>query len=403
MKSGTEILFDTEKFKITPGLCRVEKALDILNHPEYNIEFIHVAGTNGKGSVCAMIESILLEDKKYNIGKYTSPHLFSYTERFRVQGENIKEDELELLIGEVAAIDKKYNIGLSEFEMLTVICFLFFKKNNVEIGILETGLGGRLDATNIIKKPLISIITSISYDHKEILGETIEKIAQEKAGIIKKGCYCAFLENNLGFKTLAEEAKKRGGVLINDSKVIDSTDMYKLALKGDFQKENLKLALLGIEGVKRRLKTEISDDTIKKALLAVRWKFRMDENIIFNKNVLIDGCHNPDGARALIEYIKKYHKEKNIKIVFGCLKNKDYSKIAKTLLDLKTSVKHIEFDFYEFDYLNALSYEDFCSNFPYAKDFREIKNPIEVIKKEDFELFVFCGSLYMLGKIFKDI
>ncbi len=395
--NGENILKSSEKFKIKLGLERVQKILKILNNPEKDIKFIHVAGTNGKGSTCAIIEAVLLEWGKYKIGKFTSPHLFKYNERFSVNGINISDDELDELILYVNKIDNENDIGLSEFEILTVVCFLFFKRHNVQIGILETGLGGRLDSTNVIENPLISIITSISFDHKERLGDTIELISKEKAGIFKKNSKCTFLKENLGYKTLLKEAEEKEAIFVKKNIEVLTEKGYAtingektpFSLYGDFQSENLKLALIAISEVF----PNITFDTIKKAISKVKWKFRMEELSLYNKNILIDSSHNPDGARVLKEYLTKYHKNKKIKFIFGCLKNKEYEKIIKTLYN-----PSYDFYFYEFNYPNALKYE-------YVKDFnfKKTTSPINEIKKGDFDLCVISGSIYMLGEIFKGI
>ena len=397
--NAAEILTSKNKFHIKLGLERMEIILKAFNNPENSFECIHIAGTNGKGSTCTIMEKILLEDKRKVIGKYTSPHLFSYTERISVDGENISEVELNQIISLINKKDDELNLGLTEFEILTAAAFIYFKKKNVDIAILETGLGGRLDATNVIKKPLISVITSISFDHKERLGDTIEKIAYEKAGILKNGSKCAFLKSNNGFETLKNEAIKKGAIFIEDD--LDVTvenniakingEDFEFNLNGDFQKENLKLALLAINSLDFKIKKE----TIKNALKNVSWRFRMEKINYKGKNLLIDSCHNPDGARVLAEYIEKYEKNKKIKFIFGCLKNKEYEKILDTIYS-----PFYDFCFYEFNYPNALKYENLDKK--YKNKIREIKDPIFEIGQNDYELCVLAGSIYMLGKIFKD-
>ena len=397
--NAAEILTSKNKFHIKLGLERMEIILKAFNNPENSFECIHIAGTNGKGSTCAIIEKILLEDKRKVIGKYTSPHLFSYTERISVDGENISEVELNQIISLINKKDDELNLGLTEFEILTAAAFIYFKKKNVDIAILETGLGGRLDATNVIKKPLISVITSISFDHKERLGDTIEKIAYEKAGILKNGSKCVFLKSNNGLETLKNEAIKKGAILVEDDLDVSvennvakiNGENFEFNLNGDFQKENLKLALLAINSLDFKIKKE----TIKNALKNVSWRFRMEKINYKGKNLLIDSCHNPDGARVLAEYIEKYEKNKKIKFIFGCLKNKEYEKILDTIYS-----PFYDFCFYEFNYPNALKYENLDKK--YKNKIREIKDPIFEIGQNDYELCVLAGSIYMLGKIFKD-
>ena len=397
--NATEILTSKNKFHIKLGLERMETILKAFNNPENSFDSIHIAGTNGKGSTCTILEKILLEDKRKVIGKYTSPHLFSYCERISVNGENISEVELNQIISLINKKDDELNLGLTEFEILTAAAFIYFKKKNVDIAILETGLGGRLDATNVIKKPLISVITSISFDHKERLGDTIEKIAYEKAGILKNGSKCTFLKSNKGFETLKNEAIKKGAIFIEDNLDVSvenniakvNGEDFEFNLNGDFQKENLKLALLAINS----LNFKIEKETIKNALKNVSWRFRMDKINYKGKNLLIDSCHNPDGARVLAEYLEKYEKNRKIKFIFGCLKNKEYEKILDTIYK-----PYYDFCFYEFNYPNALKYESLSEK--YKNKIREIKNPILEIEQNDYELCTIAGSIYMLGKIFKN-
>lgn len=399
MINASDILTSKDKFKIKLGLDRVKLMLKLFCNPQNSVRAFHIAGTNGKGSVCSVIESILLKDKRKIIGKYTSPHLFSYTERFCVNGVNISDEELNEIINLINKKDEEYKIGLSEFEILTVACFLFFKRHNVEIAIIETGLGGRLDATNVIEDPIASVITSISFDHKERLGDTIEKIAFEKAGIIKENSNVVFLPQNKGYSVLKKTADKKHAKIVKDDIEIELEDNIakingeecRFSLSGDYQKENLKLALLAI----KCLPYKISFETIKKALCDVKWKFRTENINYKGHNLLIDACHNPDGARVLDEYIKKYKKDKKIKFIYGTLKNKDYGAILDKLYD-----KSYNFCFYEFNYPNALKYDELKE---YKNKLRKINNPLDEILKGDYELCIISGSIYMLGQIFKGV
>ena len=184
---ATEILTSSGKFRITLGLERMLAILDLLGNPQDKLNCIHVAGTNGKGSVCAIIASILKEAGK-KVGLYTSPHIFKYTERIQISGKCISDEEFGDYVLKITELSNKNNIDLTEFEILTAVMFKYFADNHTDVVVLETGLGGRLDATNVIKKNLCSIITHIDLDHTEKLGDTIDKIAIEKAGIIKPNC-----------------------------------------------------------------------------------------------------------------------------------------------------------------------------------------------------------------------
>ncbi len=221
------------KFYINLGLERVSQVLDILGNPQNSLKCIHVAGTNGKGSVCAMLSSIL--SQKYKTGLYTSPHIFEYTERIKINGKDISQEDFAFYGQKVLETAENNNIHLTEFEILTVTAFLYFKENNIDIAIMEVGLGGRLDATNVIESPLCSVITDIDLDHTERLGDSIEKIAFEKAGIIKENCPVVIATKNKGFDTIkkiAEEKKanqkrnsETSALLTRKSKVSSPSDM----------------------------------------------------------------------------------------------------------------------------------------------------------------------------------
>ena len=181
------ILTSQEKFHISLGLERILKILELLKNPQKKLKIIQVAGTNGKGSTCRLLAEILILSG-YKTALYTSPHIYKYNERIKINGENISDEEFLNYIEKIDKLAQKSNINLTEFELLTAIAFCYFADKKADIAILETGLGGRFDATNVCEKNLFSIITSISKDHTERLGKTIKKIAFEKAGIIKKNC-----------------------------------------------------------------------------------------------------------------------------------------------------------------------------------------------------------------------
>ena len=307
MKTAQEILTSTDKFKIELGLTRIEKILNLLDNPQEKCKFIHIAGTNGKGSVSKIINDILIEHfkGKEKIGLFTSPHLFSYCERIKINNSDIKENDLNELIGDIDFLATKNNINLTEFELIAAGAFKYFADNNVKYIVLETGLGGLYDATNVIDKPEVAVITTIDFDHVERLGNTIEKIAFQKAGIIKKECKVAISENNLGFETIKKEVIKKNAQFVKIPKVeivfedfdgnyafIDDKK-YKFNLLGKHQKDNLSLAV----GAVCALDINISNKTIENALKNVKWSFRLE--YFKNDNLLIDGAHNPNGIKAL--------------------------------------------------------------------------------------------------------
>lgn len=406
-----KLLSSAGKFRIELGLGRISKILELLGNPQNNLKIIHIAGTNGKGSVCAILEEIFVK-AGFKTGKFISPHLFSYTERIAVNKHPISDAELDKITAQILELDNKHNIGLTEFEILTAAGFLYFNKKACEIVILEVGLGGRLDSTNVITNPLVSIITSISLEHTERLGNSLEKIAFEKAGIVKKDTPTVILKENAAYQTLKNEVQTRGGVLYEAEKlVVDGLyaiinfEEFKNArvnfnLCGKHQGENLALALKAVEVVNAggAFSVKIDFDTIKAALKDVKWPFRLEKRCINGADVLIDACHNSDGARVLREYLDENYRGKRVKFIFGCLKNKDYKRVLGYLTG-----GFNEFCFYEFDYLGALKYEEFMANVPKLEGrVREIKDPVAEINNGGADLTIICGSIYMLGQIFKD-
>ena len=391
--------FSENKKIIDLGLNRISKVLNYFENPQNSFMTIHLAGTNGKGSTSNIIQKILMSAyPEKNIGLYTSPHLFSYTERIKINDKEISDSDFLSLKKTIENACNTLKTELTEFEILTVLGFLYFKEQNVEIGIIETGLGGRLDATNSIKKPEIAVITSISKDHTERLGETIELVAKEKAGIIKSGSKVVVSPLNAGFDVIQKASKEKGAELILANKNIEisfennknfaiiNNEKYSFGLLGDFQAENLNLALTVVEN----LPFKIEKNAIIKGLREVSWKFRME----LKDNVLIDGCHNPDGARVLREFLDKNFKNYKKRFIWSSLAHKDWQSVVKTLIK-----EDDELLFYHFNYPNSLIFEEIKKIAPKAI---EISNPKKEIKNsKDNTLTIVCGSLYMLGEIFK--
>ena len=362
-------------FYIELGLDRIQKALNILGNPQDDLKYIHVAGTNGKGSVCTMLESIL-RNAGYKTGLYTSPHIFEYTERIKINGIDIPKEDFAELFEEVS----KINIHLTEFEVLTVMMFLYFKRNNVDIVILETGLGGRFDATNVIKTNLCSVITQIDLDHTERLGETKEKIAYEKAGIIKPNCPVI---TSMGYEAIRDRADELNAMLIFVSPFVPPEFVDALALKGLHQIENLALVLTVIN----YLFKDIDENTIKEGLKQVKNPCRFE--YFKDKNLIIDASHNPNGILALRNNLDYYFPNEKRRFVFGCLKNKDYSKMMDILFREGDEIYLNEFDYPNACPFNILSEKCPQKALPYT----------DKVKLTPDKLNIICGSFYMIGKL----
>ena len=377
-KEAKELLTSKGKFYINLGLERISSVLELLGNPQDRLKCIHVAGTNGKGSVCAIIEAVLREAGK-KTGLYTSPHLFKYTERIKINGVDISDEDFARLVFEICNTADKHNIHLTEFEILTAVAFKYFDENKVDVVVLETGLGGRFDATNVIKSNLCAVITHIDLDHTERLGNTKDKIAFEKAGIIKPNCPVVASE---GYEAIRDAADANDSLLMMITPLEDTSN---LALKGLYQQENLSLALAAV----RLVFPEIPENVIQTALSKVKHPARFQ--YLADKNIIIDGAHNPNGIAALKESLDFYFPDKHRRFVFGCLKNKDHKKMVSLLFD-----KNDEIYFYHFSNPNSCTVEELQSEceFP-SKEFKLLGE----FEYRDDTLTIICGSFYMINEV----
>lgn len=368
-----KLITSKSNFYIDLSLDRINAALEKLGNPEESLKFIHVAGTNGKGSVCTMLDSILRE-AGYRTGLYTSPHIWEYTERIKVDGVEISKEDF------AKYAEKIVNLGihLTEFEILTVIMFLYFRDKKVDIVILETGLGGRFDATNVIRQNLCSIITHIDLDHTERLGNTKDKIAFEKAGIIKPHCPVITSE---GYEAIRDKADETDSMFILASPYVNQEFIQALALRGNHQVENLALVITAIN----YLFKNIDDNTIIESLRKVKNPCRFQ--FVEERNLIIDASHNPNGIQALRDNLDRFFPQEKRRFVFGCLKNKDYKKMMNILFR-----EGDEIYLNAFDYPNAAGYNELVENSPYpAKRYEK-----ETVLTPD-KLNIICGSFYMIG------
>lgn len=384
-KKSIDILTSQGKFYINLGLERVQKVLDLIDNPQDKLQYIHVAGTNGKGSVCAMLSAVL-SASKLKAGLFTSPHVFEYTERIKINDVEIDKDTFANGVNEITKLAEKNEIHLTEFEILTVVALDYFYKNKVDLVILETGLGGRLDATNIIKNNICSIITHIDFDHTERLGDTIEKIAYEKAGIIKQNCPLIIGKNNTGINVVKNVAQNKHSEVIIASEAPNFASL-NLALQGTYQKENLALVLAAID-VLNQHGFKISQKDIEKGLKKVKHPCRFE--YLKEYNIIIDGAHNPNGTKALRESLDYHFPNQKFKFIFGCLNNKNYPEMMRNLFREGDSIY-----FYQFDNPNSCSIEELSKDCEFNsksyKDFELNPNTLTVI----------CGSFYMVKELLK--
>jgi len=333
-----------------PGLERIRELCEKLGNPQKELKFVHVAGTNGKGSFCAMLDSIL-RAAGYKTGLFTSPYIKEFGERMRFLGENISECDLSEITEYVKPIADAMEDKPTEFELITAIGFEFFKRKKCDIVILEAGMGGRLDSTNIIDTSILSVITGIALDHTAYLGDTVEKIASEKAGIIKKGgkvLYGGYDESAAAVISARAEELSASYKRVDRStlEVVSSSlsgtvfnycgrESLELSLLGLYQPKNAASVLDAVDILKEN-GFDIPEEAIRKGLRDTRWHARF-EVISTKPTVLFDGAHNPEGIETAVESIKHYFGDKRVCVLTGVMKDKDYNYIAGKLSEIADS------------------------------------------------------------------
>ncbi len=398
------------------GLENIRNLMRLLGDPQEKLKFVHVAGTNGKGSTVAFLNSVLMK-AGYRTGMYTSPFVERFSERIRVYGEEIGEEDFARLATKVrcAAVKmKEEGIGEpTEFEIISAIAFLYFFEQKCDICILEVGLGGRLDATNVINKPLLCMITPISYDHTEILGDTLEKIAFEKAGIIKKNSTVLVHPQEDGVLKVFEDVcrqkeaelkicKLPKGYLKADPDGVDF-ETYgitcHISLLGDYQINNASMAVKAAQILCEK-GFDIKEEDIKNGLSSAEWPARF-ELIRKDPCVFIDGSHNAEGMERLASSLRLYFPDRQIVFIIGILKDKDYKRMLDTILPLAKTVYTVTVPSDRTLKADELLSEVKKRTAVYAE---AVGDPITAYKKAikkagSTDVICACGSLYYVGII----
>lgn len=401
-------------FFCKPGLDRIRELCMGLGNPQKKMKFIHVTGTNGKGSVCSMLSSVLCE-AGYKVGLFTSPYVREFNERMRINGENIPDDRLAELTERVKTVADKMADRPTEFELITAIAFEYFYEEKCNVVVLEVGMGGRYDATNIIDSSLLSIITGISIDHTAFLGDTVEKIAYEKAGIIKHNSVALYGgDDMIAEGVIADEVTKKQSILCktdySELKIISSDlsgttfdyrarQRLKISLLGSYQPKNAAIVLDALDNLSG-IGLSVSEDAVKKGLCKAKWPARF-EIIGRDPLVIFDGAHNPQGIGAAVESIKSYFGEQRVVIMSGVLRDKDYGVIADRLSEVAAEVFTITPPS-----PRALSAEEYAevisSRGVKATACMSIEKALSLGKEKAAELdtALFClGSLYTYGEV----
>ena len=330
-----------------PGLGRTQNLLDLMGNPQNKLKFVHIAGTNGKGSTAAMTSSIL-QKAGYRVGLYTSPYIYRFNERMQVGGNPISDKELAEITAWVKPLAQSMQESPTEFELVSCIAFEYFKRNRCDIVVLEVGMGGAMDSTNVIKVPEVAVITNIGLDHTDVLGSTVEQIAETKAGIFKEGGSAVVYRSSPSVEAVFEKVCAQRNVTLTkadfenlhlvrhglEGQVFDcgSRKGLELPLLGDHQLHNAAVVLSIVDVLIGR-GWKISEQNIRDGMREVSWPGRFD---IMRKDPLfiIDGGHNPQCIEALVKNIEDYLADRKVIVLTGVLADKDYADMYKPVMPL---------------------------------------------------------------------
>lgn len=397
------------------GLERMKALLTALGDPEAGFRAIHIAGTNGKGSTAVMTASIL-EEAGYSVGLFTSPHLEDECERVQVwDGTHrmIEQEELDALKDRVYSVEKDvkkalHNMGLeygklTVFEVYTAAAYLYFAKEKPDYVVLETGLGGRLDSTNTLEKPLVSVITQVGLDHTAQLGNTIFKIAREKAGIIKPGVPVVSQTGDMNTKNIFRRvAAENGSEFIDVSTVEDSYRKYELAMKGEHQIRNAATAVEAIRAAGIEVSEEAIENGLANAWLPGRFEI-LNEDPGEEPVFIIDGAHNPDAVSELVKTYEAFSRTNKIKrtlVIFGCMKDKNSVRMVQLLTG---GLKGCSYAAAAVDYERAEDPERIgelvagCGHGCMVLD--STREAYEYAKDSSFQCILTTGSIYLAGEM----
>ncbi len=417
-KDAINWIESVKKFGDKLDLSRMEIACKLLNNPELNLNTIHIAGTNGKGSTVSYLKNILLE-QGYSVGTFTSPYIVRFNERITHNNQDITNEDLLKYINIVYELHqevlKEYNEVITFFELVTLLSFLYFNDLNLDYVIYEVGLGGKLDATNVIK-PIITAITSISFDHMGVLGNTLESIALNKLGIVKQGVPLVTAIDQPSLYPLFENyaKEKNSDITFLDKTMIKDVNygsitafkyydnLFRIKMLGVHQVTNACLSLELLKQLEKRELVTLSQEKILKGLLKTNWPGRLEQ---FG-NVYLDGAHNLGGAEALSKSLQVLFPKKKIKVLYATMADKEYLKVLKLLDPVVDEIVFTDFDYPRCEdaqtaYKRAkeelshstLAYDDNALN-----AFKELKKGL----LED-EIILITGSLYFVSYMRKEL
>ncbi len=409
---------NSKKFGSKLGLERIKKLCELLGNPQDDLKCIHIAGTNGKGSTSVFLNNILT-DAGYKVGLYTSPYIYEFNERIQIGNMPIDDSDLTEIMSEIS---KKVNIMLesgyehpTEFELITAAAFLYFKEKNCDYVVLEVGLGGTFDATNIIKKPLLSVITSISLDHTDYLGNTVTEVAKNKCGIIKENCpTVTYMKQKYeALDVIRKTAKLKNSYLtvcepsvdiikcgLTGNEFLYNGELYKTSLVGKYQIYNAITAINAAWLLKEN-GVVISQKNIENGLFLAKWPARF-EILKETPTIIADGSHNADGMSSFVETAKEILENKKLICVFGMLKDKDYDFCLCKLAEITDTIvlTEVENPRREFVENLAKTAKKYVKNvYSEKENSNALKKALEIAKKDD--VVIALGSLYMMNNIKK--
>ncbi|MEG4804652.1 folylpolyglutamate synthase/dihydrofolate synthase family protein [Microcoleus sp. ARI1-B5] len=410
--NANSILKSYQHFGVHLGLERIHQLLEKLDNPHKQIPIIHVAGTNGKGSVCAYLSSALTA-AGYRVGRYTSPHLIDWTERICINQKPISPTALQQCLEKVVRAAEGNSETPTQFEIITAAAWLYFAEQKADIAVIETGLGGRLDATNVCETPLVSVITSISLEHWQILGPTVADIAGEKAGILKSKCPAVIGELPESAKIVVEKriqeldcpatwvkpARDLGQGFAEYQLNQNAVKIkYQLPLLGQIQLMNSAIAIATIQTLQQQ-GWQISPTAIAEGIAKTQWPGRLQQTTWKNRNILIDGAHNPAAAIALREYVDNLSSSRSpINWVIGILATKDCGDILQALLKKDDRLYLVPVP----DQNSAPSAElaaiaqIICPELTVCQAFPDLTTALDAAVTDE-NLTILCGSLYLVG------
>ncbi|MFW5865451.1 MAG: bifunctional folylpolyglutamate synthase/dihydrofolate synthase [Candidatus Izemoplasmataceae bacterium] len=413
LKEAVAWIESVHRFGDKYDLIRMEKATQKLNHPEKGFKSVHIAGTNGKGSTLTYLKQMFIE-ANYKVGTYTSPYIVRFNERIAINNNDISDEDLLKYINKIYDFSLEYleeeNDQISFFELVTLISFMYFNDQKVDIAIIEVGLGGLLDATNVIT-PIVSVITNIGFDHMNVLGNTLESIAKNKLGIVKPHVPLVTSVEQESLYPLFEATAKNNhsdyyhtkDYLLEDVRFDTPTtfrfdhEQYTLNMIGHHQVTNASLAILTAKVINQQTSYNLDDVSIKKGIENAFWPGRFER---FG-NIIIDGAHNEQGLIACLKTLRAYYPNHYVKSLFTVMADKDYTKMLRLLEENVDEIFFTEINYPRCEKALTLYEKSVHPNKHLAIDYQQIIE--KEAPKGDSEILLITGSLYFISEVRKHL